>query len=128
MYFQEDLKEVFDMLVVVVFPQWRFSFLGYFSMLPAFRAGIPDPWRSPPALFTNLATFIWLLFQAFFVSSLSHSTANATGMSKRFLPTSVFYLSLLPKFWRICDTDASRNTLAFKIFLYVCYHKVSPFG
>ena len=98
MYFQEDLKEVFDMLVVVVFPQWRFSFLGYFSMLPAFRAGIPDPWRSPPALFTTLATLFGYFSRLFLSVVCPIQLRTLQVWANVFYPQAFFTFHFFPNF------------------------------
>ena len=63
------------------------SFPGYFTMSPALHPSFSGPWRPAPALSSTPTTFDCLLFS---------STANATVLSGHFLPTGVFYLTLLP--------------------------------
>ena len=62
-------------------------FLDYFAMSPALHPSFSDPWRSPPAV-----SLPRLLSIAFSFSS----TASAMVLSRHFLPTGVFYLTLLP--------------------------------
>ena len=55
-------------------------------------------------------------------------TASGTVLSGSFLPTSVFYLALLPHtLVRFCDSDADRDTPS-RILLCACPHRVVPSG
>ena len=106
----ENLQEVFVMLVVVVvFTSLKvFTFLGYFSLPPALRPGFSGLWRPPPALSSTLATFSYFTIAR--LSSCSF-TANATVLSGRFLPASVFYLTLLHRnFWHVFVTQMRAGT------------------
>ena len=68
-------------------------FLGYFSLPPALHPGFSGPWRPPSSLSSTLAAFGCFAFARLFRHS---STASATILSGRFLPTGVFHLALLP--------------------------------
>ena len=64
-----------------------------------------------------------LNFSGFFCHSF---TASATVL--RFLPTSFFYLALLPHILtRFCDSDTGRNTTS-RILLCACPHRVVSSG
>ena len=124
----ENLQEVFVMLVVVVvFTSLEvFTFPGYFSLPPALHPGFSGPWRPPPALSSTLATFGCFTFARLFRHSL---IASATVLSGRFLPTGVFYLTLLHRNFlaHFCDSDEGRNTPS-RILLCACPQRVVPFG
>ena len=63
------------------------SFPGSFAMSPALHPGYSDPWRSSPALSSTLTTFDCLFFFIY---------RECYGFEWTFLPTGVFYLTLLP--------------------------------
>ena len=77
-------------------------------MSPAFHPGFSGPWRPPPALSSTLATFGCFTFARLFRHSF---TASATVLSGRFLPSSVFFLTLLHRnFWHVFVTQMRAGT------------------
>ena len=99
-----------------------FTFTGYFSLPPALDLGFSGPWRPPAALSSTLATFGCFTFARLFCHSF---TTSPTVLSKHFLPTSAFYLTLLPHiFDTFRDSDAGRNTQS-RILLCSCLIELS---
>ena len=88
------------LVVVIVFPHWRFfTFPGYFSMPPAFHPSISGPWRSQLALTSTLATFGCFTYPRLFHNSFIPS---ATVLSGHYLTTGVVYLLFHhPHFWHV---------------------------
>ena len=72
------------------------SFPGCISMSLALDPGFSYPWTSPPALRSTPTTFTYFLLPGFSIASLCRFTTSARVLSRRFLLTYVFYLSLLP--------------------------------
>ena len=114
------------MLVVVAFLTGG----SYLSGL-LFLATNAPPWPFRPVKvstsseLSTLATFGCFTFARLFRHSF---TANATVLSRHFLPTSFFYRALLPHiFDMFCDSDAGRNTPS-RILLCACLHRVVPSG
>ena len=79
-----------------IFICWCFSFCwccifiwfpGYLAMSLALHPGFSDLWRSPPALSSTPTTFDSLFFFIY---------RECYGFEWAFLPTGVFYLTLLP--------------------------------
>ena len=89
-------------LLLLFFVTGDFSFSSYFFMPPALHLGFSDPWRPKPALSSTLATFACLL-----LPGLSWALWFWPGV---FYPQTFFTLHSVPTFWRICDSDACRNT------------------
>ena len=101
------------------------TFLGYFSLPPALHPSFSGPLRPPPALISTLATFGCFTFARLFRHSF---TVSATVLSRPFLPTGVFYLTLfLHIFDTFCDSDVDRNTPS-RILLCACPRRVVPSG
>ena len=76
-----------------------FTFPGYFSMPPALHPSFSGLWRPPLALSSTLATFGCFTFARFFRHSF---TESATVFIGHFLPTGVFYLTLLHRqLWHV---------------------------
>ena len=76
-------KVVFVLLLFI----FVYLFPGYFAMSPALHPGFSDLWRSPPALSSTPTTFDSLFFFIY---------RECYGFEWAFLPTGVFYLTLLP--------------------------------
>ena len=110
------------------FPQWRFlCFRAIFSLPPTLHPGFSGPWRPPPSLSSNLATFVCLTFARLFCHSF---TASATVLSRHFLVTGVHLFTLrsfTDIFGTIFDPDAGRNTPS-RILLCSCPLRVVPSG
>ena len=105
------------------FPHWRFlRFQATFpchqhsTLASQAREGLRQFWALPWLL------LVALLFPGFFVNC---STVGATVLSRYFLPTGVFYLTLLLHiFGTFCDSDAGRNTLS-RILLCAAHTELS---
>ena len=107
--------EVFVHFVVVVVLHLSsfvdvFNFVGVVSLFD-FQATLPCHWHSTLASQTcEDLRQLWALPQLLSIAFSFSSTASATVLSGHFLPTGVFYLTLLPNifgtsqhFWRIPD-------------------------
>ena len=74
-------------MLFVILLLFFISFPGYSTMSPAFHPSLSGPWRPPPALSSTPTTFDCLFF---FIYREHYS------FEWHFLPTGVFYLTLLP--------------------------------
>ena len=76
-------KVVFVLLLFI----FVYLFPGYFAMSPALHPRFSDPWRSLPALSSTRTTFHYLFLFIYH---------ECYDFEWAFLPTWVFYLTLLP--------------------------------
>ena len=122
LYFQENIQEAFVMLVVVIFPHWRF-----FTSELLFYATNTQPWFLRPIKVSTSSKLYSDCFQlhtfaSFSVSCLSHFTASATILMffthKRFIPRTPS-----PHFGAFLTWI---NPL--RIFLHACSPRVVPSG
>ena len=125
-YFRENLQDFFVILFVIVILSSLevFMFPGYFSMPPTFHFGFSDPWRSPPALSSTLATFYCFTLPGFSFTFYRgrYVFEGVFFTHRRFLP---FASSIL--FRAFCDTHACRNTQS-RTLLSIFSHRVVSFG
>ena len=76
-----------------------FTFPGYFSLPLALHPTFSGPQMPPPTMSSTLATFGCFTFARLFRDSF---TVSVTVLSGHFLPTGVFYLTLLHRhFWHV---------------------------
>ena len=121
----ENLQEIFVIIVVVVVAVVAFYLTGGFFISLLFGV-IPHPSVSYRCVFTP--HFILLVLQSdtrhfhFNYSRLFIFTSSATVLNGSFLPTGIFYPTLL-RLW----LNAGRNAPS-RIFLCTCPHRVVPSG